>query len=278
LSSTNLAQRRRTGGSHHGRIGSVDVRISDAVVYATLDRPKVRNAIDADMVTGLSFAVDVAERRHHRLLMIRGAGGSFCAGADLGDVERLRSEPQLLDDFMRRLGEVLDRIEAGSFASLAVVEGHAVAGGLEILLACDLSVAATTARIGDGHVRYGLVPAAGSSVRLTSALTPARSNYLLLTGNLLTGQQAGDWGLVSAVAEPGDLDDVVESIVDSVIRRGRATTAAIKTMTASARERPQPEALGVEREIFGRHIQSDEATAGLAAFRSRGTPVAESSP
>jgi enoyl-CoA hydratase/carnithine racemase len=274
--STNPTQR-RTEGFQHGRIGAVDVRISDRMVHATLDRPEVRNAIDADMVAGLSFAIDVAERWPHRLLMIRGAGGTFCAGADLGDVERLRREPPLLDGFMRDLGTVLDRIEAGSFPSLAVVEGHAVAGGLEILLACDLSVASTTARIGDGHVRYGLVPAAGSSVRLTTALPPARSNYLLLTGNLLTGQQAGDWGLVSAVAEPDDLDDVVAGIVDSVTRRGPATTATIKTMTTSARARPQPEALHAEREIFSRHIQSDEAAAGLAAFRSRGTRTADPS-
>jgi enoyl-CoA hydratase/carnithine racemase len=113
-------------------------------------------------------------------------------------------------------------------------------------------------------------------VRLARALTPARSNYLLLTGDLLTGQQARDWGLTSAVAEPEGVDEVVASIVGSVIRRGPATTAAIKSMTTSARERTQPEALRAEREVFSRHIQSDEATAGLAAFRSRRTHTAES--
>lgn len=257
------------GISERMRVGAVEVRVDGDVVRATLDRPGVRNAIDSDMITGLAFAVDVAERASHRVLVIRGAGHSFCAGADLRELERLRSEPDRLDEFMRRLGELLDRIEAGHFVSIAVVEGHAVAGGCEILLACDLSVASATAVIGDGHVRYGLVPAAGGSVRLATALPPARSNLLLLTGRLLPAQQAADWGLVSMVVAPDDLDDAVEDLVATAGQRGTGVVASIKAMTAGARDRDRADALDAERRIFGRHVGSAEAAAGLAAFRAR---------
>jgi enoyl-CoA hydratase/carnithine racemase len=254
------------------RVGEVCIRTAGHVVYALIDRPAVRNAIDDGVVDGLAAAVDLAEQGQARVLVVRGAGGTFCAGADLALLDRIRHDPARVDTFMARLGAVLDRIENAPFASLAVVEGHAVAGGLELLLACDIVVASATSRIGDGHVEYGLVPAAGGSVRLPRRLPKARANYLLLSGELLSGADAARWGLVTTAVPGEHIDAAVAGIVSRVAGRSTAALATVKHMIGNASRLPQSEALRWERELFLEHSASPDCRYGLAAFRDRRTP------
>jgi enoyl-CoA hydratase/carnithine racemase len=255
------------------RIGEVLIETRDPVVTATIDRPRVRNAINQGVVDGLSAAVEIALDRRATVLVLRGSGGTFCAGADLGLVAGLRDEPAELDSFMARLGSVLDRFETAPFAVLAVVEGFAVAGGLELLLACDVVLAAADAKIGDGHLEYGLVPAAGSSVRLTRRLPRARANYLLLSAELLTGEQAAAWGLVTAAVEPARLATVSERVIAGIASRSRHGVGVLKKMIRSAGELTEAEALPRERELFRLHVASRDAADGLAAFQAGRTPA-----
>ncbi|HKN96163.1 MAG TPA: enoyl-CoA hydratase-related protein [Pseudonocardiaceae bacterium] len=242
------------------------------MVYALIDRPAVRNAIDDDVVTGLAAAVDLAERRRARVLVVRGAGGTFCAGADLVLLDRMRRDPSRVERFMARLGGVLGRIEHGPFASMAVVEGYAVAGGCELLLACDVAVATTTARIGDRHVEYGLVPAAGGSVRLSRQLTKARANYLLLSGELLSGDEAARWGLVTVAVPPDHIEAAVAGITARLASRSTDAIATVKHMLDNSGRLPQSAALDRERALFTEHVASPDCRSGLAAFRDRRVP------
>ncbi|HVV10532.1 enoyl-CoA hydratase/isomerase family protein [Amycolatopsis sp.] len=250
------------------RAGEVLLRATENVVGATIDRPAARNAIDGGVIEGLAAAVDLAEETGARVLTIRGAGGTFCAGADLGCLERMRSDPARVEKFMAALGEVLDRIEAAPFGTVAVVEGFAVAGGCELLLACDVVVAATTARIGDRHAELGLAPAAGGSVRL-ARLPKARANYLLLSGELLSGEEAEHWGLVTMAVAPQDVELVADEVVTRLAGRSGQALAVTKRMLAGAKA----EALLQERELFVRHVGSADVGEGLAAFRERRLPV-----
>lgn len=255
------------------RIGEVQIEVRGSVVTATLDRSPVRNAIDRGVVDGLAAAVETACDRRATVLVLRGAGGTFCSGADLRVVEGLRDDPAELDGFMAQLGAVLDGFETAPFAVVAVVEGFAIAGGLEILLACDIIVASTSARIGDGHLEYGLVPAAGSSIRLTHRLPRAQANYLLLSAELLTGTQAAEWGLVTFAVEPPRLDAVANQVVGRLASRSGHGLGVLKAMIRNARELPAEQALRRERELFGQHLATDEAAAGLAAFQARRSPA-----
>lgn len=255
------------------RVGEVCLRAEGHVVYASIDRPAVRNAIDDDIVSGLSAAVDLAERRRARVLVVRGSGGTFCAGADLVLLDRMRrQDPSRIEPFMARLGGVLDRIERGPFASMAVVEGYAVAGGCELLLACDVAVATTTARIGDRHVEYGLVPAAGGSVRLSRQLPKARANYLLLSGELLSGDEAARWGLVTVAVPPDHIEAAVSGIAARLASRSSDAIATVKHMLDNADRLPRPAALDRERALFTEHVASPDCRSGLAAFRDRRVP------
>ena len=255
------------------RVADVCIRTAGRVVYASIDRPEVRNAIDDGVVDGLAAAVDQAEQAQARVLVVRGAGGTFCAGADLAMLDRTRQDPARVEKFMARLGAVLDRIEHGPFASVAVVEGHAVAGGCELLLACDVAVATTTARIGDRHAEYGLVPAAGGSVRLTRRLPKAKANYLLLSGELLSGADAARWGLVTVAVPAEHIDTAVDGIVVRLAGRSSAALATVKHMLGNADRLPQPEALDRERALFMAHLATPDCRHGLAAFRDRRVPI-----
>jgi enoyl-CoA hydratase/carnithine racemase len=262
----------RLDESWQKRVGDVVISAAGGVVTALIDRPAARNAINTAVIDGLGEAVRLACEADARALVIRGAGGTFCSGADLRELAELRQYPDQLNEFMTRLGDILERIEVAPFPVIAIVEGHAVAGGLELLLACDVAIASATARIGDRHLEYGLVPAAGASVRLTNRLPAARARYLLLSADLLTGAQAADWGLVTHAVPPGELEPLAQLLVGRLASRSVRAAATVKAMAANARERPASEALSRERALFLRHVQSPDAAEGLAAFLERRPP------
>jgi enoyl-CoA hydratase/carnithine racemase len=244
-----------------------------AWVRATIDRPAAMNAIDDSVVAGLEAAVDRAEAERARVLVLRGAGGTFCAGADLAYVLGLVDDRAALGRYVQRLATVLDRIEAAPFASLCVVEGYALAGGCEILLACDIVLAAADAKIGDRHLEYGLLPGAGGSVRLARSLPSPRARWLLLSGELLSGTEAAEWGLVTRAVAPAELEAAVEAQVARLASRSRDALATAKRMAIGLRDLPFDEAIRAERELFLDHfLESPDGREGLAAFAERRPP------
>ena len=250
------------------RAGDVAVAVDGPVVRVTIDRPAARNAINEAVVDGLEAALDMAEASRAKVVVLRGSGGTFCAGADLKLVQTMVGDRDLMAGYVTRLANITERLEAGPFVSLAVVEGFALAGGCELLLACDISVAADGARIGDRHLEYGLAPGAGGSVRLVRALPKAQARYLLLTGQAITGTQAAEWGLVTLAVPGDDLDATAERIVGRLASRSGDALRAVKAMvTAAGTERSVNEAMLAEREIFVDFIStSPDVKEGLSAF------------
>lgn len=246
------------------RVGNVIVAAARDVVSAMIDRPAVGNAIDTDVIGGLETAVDLTVRRRAKVLTIRGADGCFSVGADLAQVVSARGDPARLEEAATRWGRLLDRFETGPFAAIAVVEGHATAAGFELVLACDIVLATKTARIGDGRLECGLVPSAGGAVRLSRYLPKARANYLLLSGELLSGTQAEEWGLVTGTADPDRLDALVEQVITRIAGNGGAALAAVKRMASNSRRLSQTEAQCLERAVYVRHMASDDMAVALA--------------
>jgi enoyl-CoA hydratase len=255
------------------RVGDVVIAADGPVVRATIDRPEARNAISPSVTEGLESAIQIAREVAARVLVLRGAGGTFCAGADLEWVLSSLDQPGALEDDgvfiagIRRLNQVLLDIEAAPFASVAVVEGFALAGGCELLLACDVVVAAEDARLGDRHLELGLLPGAGGSVRLYKTLTPARSRWLLLSGAMISGREAAEWGLVTRAVPPEQLDEVAESMIARLASRSAAAIAGMKDMIGTVRDIPVPDGIAAERRIFTEHMaKSDDLRAALARF------------
>jgi enoyl-CoA hydratase/carnithine racemase len=256
------------------RAGDVVVAVDGPVVRATIDRPVARNAINEAVLDGLEAALDTAETAGAKVVVLRGAGGTFCAGADLKLVQALVGDRGRMAGYVTRLADVTERLESGSLVSLAVVEGFALAGGCELLMACDLVLASTEARIGDRHLEFGLAPGAGGSVRLVRALPKAQARYLLLTGETITGAQAAAWGLVTLAVTPADVGATSEALIDRLASRSGDALRAAKAMVAVVgSERPVNEAMRAEREIFLDFIStSPDVKEGLSAFAEGRAP------
>ena len=255
------------------RVGDVVLAEDGPVLRATIDRPEARNAISPAVIEGLEAAVLRARQVGTRVLVLRGAAATFCAGADLAFVLSTIDQPGALEEggafasFTRRLNDVLLEIEAAPFASVAVVEGFALAGGCELLLACDVVVVDEAARIGDRHLELGLLPGAGGSVRLHKAITPARSQWLLLSGEMISGREAADWGLVTRAVPRDRLDEVAEAMIARLASRSAAALAGMKEMIGAVRDVAIPDGIDAEQRIFLPHMaKSEDMRAALARF------------
>lgn len=256
------------------RIGDVVVGRRPGVVAATIDRPEVRNAINDGVIEGLEGALDAAVADEARVLVLRGAGGNFCAGADLQHVSALLEQDAAgLEAYVARLANVLFRFEQSPFAVVAGIEGYALAGGCEILMACDIALATTDSRIGDRHLEYGLLPGAGNSARLPRSISSARARYLLMTGEMIDGVEAADWGLVTRAVAPEDFEDALGALVERLATRSFDALAAVKRMAIENVQRDLVSAIDHERAIFSAYFRdSPDGREGLAAFREKRTP------
>jgi enoyl-CoA hydratase/carnithine racemase len=253
----------------------VGVEVDGPVARVLIDRPKALNALSPGVLDGLRDAFGVAAREGCSVLVLRGAGGTLSAGADLKYLETLLGDEAAVERYLVAIGAVVDALAAGPFVSIAVVEGYALAGGCEILLAADLAVVATEARIGDRHLEYGLLPGAGGSVRLPRALPAALARRLLYTGEMIDGATAFDWGLASHVAPAAELERTLEQLVARLSRHSRAALAGQKRLYRESTEAPVhlADALVAERATLVEHLRHSSAAAeGLAAFRSGRAP------
>lgn len=246
------------------RVGDVVLVEDGPVLRATIDRPEARNAINPAVADGLAAAVQRARATGARVLVLRGSAGTFCAGADLGFVLSTIDQPGALAGdgpfgaLIGRLNDVLLELETAPFASVAVVEGFALAGGCELLLACDVVVADEAARIGDRHLELGLLPGGGGSVRLHKALTPARSRWLLLSGEMISGREAAEWGLVTRAVPAERLDEIAEAMIIRLASRSADAISGMKEMIAAVRDVPVRQGVSAERRIFLDHMATSE--------------------
>ncbi len=256
------------------RFESIEIGWSAPTATVTLARAEKLNPLDWATVRELRAAV--AEIEAHpdiRFVVVTGSGRSFSAGGDLEGYLHLYRHPDefagFLDDFLH----LLTAMEESSRIYIAAVNGICVAGGLELLLACDLAIAADTARIGDGHLNFGQLPGAGGSQRLPRAVGLQRAKRLMLTGELIDAAAAERIGLVTAVAPAAGLDDAVAALIaqlsdkSPVGLRGAKHLANLSATTSLGD--------GLRREIAYVHryaTTEPDATEGLVAFAEKRKP------
>jgi enoyl-CoA hydratase len=254
----------------------VEVDIRSGVAYVTLAREQAHNAMSPELLRGMHAAVAAATDAGCQVMTIRGRGPALSAGADLTHLRGLLGDPTAVAEYIAAIGRTLDAVEAAPFVSICVIDGYALAGGCELMLACDLAVASRDARIGDRHMEYGMLPGAGGSVRLPRALPAALARRLLYTGEMIDGDTAARWGLVGWSVAPAELDATVEGVVARLLRHSPSALATLKTMYAGAFDDGRRGALDRERETLVRHLVGNpDAYEGLSAFAEKRFPVFE---
>lgn len=244
------------------------------VLVVTMNRPEARNALSGPMMARMREAWDeVDEDPEIRACVLTGAGGAFCAGADLKAMTT--SHP---GDSFSGGGWDLSVIEAllkGRRLTkplIAAVEGPAVAGGTEILQATDLRVAGESARFGVSEARWGLFPLGGSAVRLARQIPYAVAAELLLTGRHVPAAEAKEIRLVGQVVPDGQALDEALRLAERIAANGPLAVRAILRTLRETEGMPENEAFAVDARLGMEVFASDDAKEGPRAFAEKRTP------
>lgn len=208
-----------------------------------------------------------------KALVVSGAGEAFCIGLDIGLLERAFDDPGYFRDVLDRFKRILLDLESLPVPVVAAVNGLTRAGGFELMLACDLVIAAAEARVADHHLAFGIVPGGGATQRAPRKIGDQRARELIFTARWLTGDEAADYGLAVRAAPLSRLGDAVEDLVAAFRNRSRAALAATKAAMNEGAGLPLAQALDTEIEIFMRYITSDpNAAEGFRAYKEGRDP------
>lgn len=242
-------------------------RLDGDVGHVRLNRPHARNAITVALAIGLHDAlVDLAGRA--RVIVVRGAGGHFCAGGDVDEVTRLGAEGGLrgLFDAFHRACSVVATLPV---PVVAAVEGSATAGGFEFVQCADVVVVRDDAVLADNHARLGQVPAGGGSQRLPRLLGPQRALTHILLGERLSGPEAVALGLAWRSAPAEGFDALVDDVVARLLRADPGAAARTRRLVHEGLRLPLEDGLARETEVVLEHLADPAVSARLARFRGR---------
>jgi enoyl-CoA hydratase/carnithine racemase len=253
--------------------GNIALTIEGRTARLTLARPDKLNSLDWSTVKELRRAIaEIDSRPEVSFAVVTGQGRSFSAGGDLEGYLRLYAHPDEFAAFLADFHAMLAAIEASPKIYIAAVNGVCVAGGIELLLACDLAVAAEVAQIGDGHLNFGQLPGAGGSQRLPRAVGLLRAKHLILAGELLTAVEAERIGLVGKVAT--DLDGAVEVLIGTMSQMSPAGLKGAKHLANLTLTHDLKEGLKAEMAYVHTYATTEpSATEGLLAFRDKRRPA-----
>jgi enoyl-CoA hydratase/carnithine racemase len=243
----------------------------DAVLWLKLNRPQALNSLTASLVDALIRAIEDAQHDPSvRVIVLTGEGRAFCAGADLKD--SARRDPGAGAAFVKSIGALTELIEASARPVIAAINGIAVAGGLELVLACDLVIAAESARLGDAHSNYALFPGAGATVRLPRKVGLNNAKHLMFTGDLRSASEWKALGLVSQVVADDGFIDAVSTLAEKLAAKSPLVLARMKQALNDSLDQPASIALRYERALSNLHHFSADRVEGLAAFKEKRAP------
>ena len=238
----------------------------NSIAYITVNRPKVLNALNMATMDDLRAAFhDIKNDAGVRVVILTGAGEkAFIAGADIGELAK--NDPVTAKEYALRGQNVLNLIENLGKPVIASINGFALGGGCEIALACTVRLASDNAKLGQPEVKLGIIPGYGGTQRLPRLVGKGIAMQLLLTGEMITAQEAHRIGLVNEVTAPADLILRAEAMAQKII--ANAPLAVRYTMEAANKgmEMPLPEGLFVEATLFGLACATEDKKEGTAAF------------
>jgi enoyl-CoA hydratase/carnithine racemase len=246
-------------------------------LWMVLSRPQAFNALTPASIALIDEALGEVEKdRSLRACVITGSGKAFCAGADLKAVlanGAAEEATQVTMRFLRQVGEVFNRLESLPVPTVAAVNGVALAGGLELLLCCDIVMASQSAVLGDGHATFGQIPGGGGTWRLPRRIGAARAKYLMFSARSLSADEAMAWSLVDEVCPALKLEDDVARLTARFERHSALVLSRMKALVDTAGRSDADTALLAELHMSEAHMASRDRNEGLAAFSEKRTPV-----
>jgi enoyl-CoA hydratase/carnithine racemase len=242
-----------------------------SVGWLTLDRPAAMNSLNRELATGLTAQLNAWRNDDAvRVVVLTGNGRAFCAGADLIEAaEPLQAGKR---EFLELIVEFFDTLRAFPKPVIAAVNGLALAGGLEVVLACDLVLAAQSARLGDAHSNFGVFPGAGGAAILPRKVPVNVARYLLFTGDAMSAADLKQYGLVNEVMVDAELKPRAQALADRLAKKSPLVLARMKRVANEATDKTAADALRHELLELRNHQRSYDVQEGLRAFAEKREP------
>jgi enoyl-CoA hydratase len=251
---------------------TLEVEVLDAVAVITINRPEKRNALNAVVRAELLEAL--AELRLDadvRVVVLTGAGDrAFVAGADVGEFAARTAEEQR--EVMSE-GSVFEELASFPKPTIAMVNGYAFGGGCELALACDLRIAAHSAKLGQPEVKLGLIPGGGATQRLPRLVGPGQALRLILTGEPVSAEEALRIGMVELIFDDGELRERTLELARGLANYSPVAMRLAKQAVGAAAGAPMGEGLREERDLFLEAFASRDGAEGVRAFVEKRPPV-----
>ena len=246
--------------------------LHDGIATLTLNRPAALNALSRALSADLAAALhELATDPTLRVIVLRGAGErAFCTGADLK--ERATLSPAEKGQHTALIGAAADALAAIPVPTIAAIRGYALAGGLELALACDIRLAAADALFGLTEVMIGIFPGAGGPVRLPRVVGPGKARELIFSGRRIDATEALACGLVERVVAPEDLEQTAAALAAQIAAAAPLAVRAVKRVLDGATDLPIAEALRYAETLRRPLDATRDYTEGLAAFAERRKP------
>jgi enoyl-CoA hydratase/carnithine racemase len=246
---------------------------SGPVARITIARPEVANCLSFDALARFrEHVAALAREREVRAVVLTGEGEkAFCAGADLK--ERATMPMEKVPLFVSSIRALMDEVEALPMPTVAAVNGVAFGGGTELLLACDLRIAAEHAQLGLTEVSLAIIPGAGGTQRLPRLVGRARAKELILTARRISAAEAHRIGLVNEVVPAAELAARTDAVVAEIAAHGPLAVRAAKRAIDLGGEEPLRRGLEIEAECYRSILPTQDRLEALAAFREKRKPV-----
>jgi len=244
----------------------VTLNFVDDVAYLLLNKPQKHNAFDDQMIQMLISSLEVAKKRSGlRALVLHASGKNFCAGADLSWMKRMAgySYQENLED-ARALAQLMKTLNDFPAPTLALVQGAAYGGALGLIACCDIVIASDLATFCLSEVKLALAPATIGPY-VAKALGLRRAQYLFLTAEKFTAQQAYDWGLVHQLCNAAELEDAKNRTLKQILLGGPNAQREVKKLVRQI-EANAPDLIDQTSELIAKLRVSEEGQAGLSAF------------
>jgi enoyl-CoA hydratase len=249
---------------------SLAIDSHDGWAELTLDEPASRNALTDELLKALADAVEEADTDPDvRAIVIAGSDKVFASGADIGALARRTT----MDSFDGSRARDWARLRAPRTPTVAAVSGFCLGGGAELAMMCDVIVASPSARFGLPETMLGLLPGAGGTQLLPRAVGKALAMDMVLTGRMLSADEALAHGLVSRVAPEGQWRDLAREVGEAIAGRSSVAQRLAKHAVKASFETSLSSGVEAERSSFGVAFSSDDAREGIAAFLEKRPPV-----
>jgi methylglutaconyl-CoA hydratase len=253
-------------------MAEIVVEDKHGVVWVTLNRPEVRNALSRDVNLQLQdIAQGFQQRDDIRAVVLTGAGDkAFCAGADLKERKGIPAAETA--PYINAIAGAIESWGEIKVPTLCLMNGSAYGGGLELAMACDLRVLVEGAEVGLTEVRLGIMPGAGGTVRLPRLVGEARAKELIMLGRRIPAARALEIGLVNQVVARDQLRAAADGMLKDILACAPISVTAAKSSIERGYGRALNEALEIERECYERTLFSEDRDEGLAAFAEGRAP------